>query len=681
MASMHGWLVMRDIISEEGRCFLWNPDTGETIYLPALDNNYKHLIDERLYWCILVSPPTNPDCMVLFAVKGVFLSWQIGDGKWTKQDYEFEEYGPLYLVTSSAYGKLYTYSISNLEYGGRGIVVVDRDSCGTLSIRSLDIGASDFRTRSEQSALHLVESFGDIYRLEIGMVGRKANQIVDTVIVFKMDALNKVWVKMEDLCDRVFFISSIGSITFYAADLGLKGNCIYFTLEDDTFHIFDLEDESLSEIWPCPELSEPFFKPFWLMPSNRRFETHKKHNITTTEKKLQMETLSRKRDIIETSNITITNKKLKMELSRKHKIMETSNENTLIDLSKDILCLIAMHLPLAVDFMSFRCVCATLAASVPRLTFQCTSGQYPFQYPWLMFSGARRSQCSFIDPVCNIIHDFDMPELSGAQIWFSKDGWLLIGKGRHSMFFLNPFTKEIVELPDLPGNVFLQTASFSSAPNSSGCIVLGIDSDVGSKTTTSTCFLRLGENEWTTNTYDNEIHLQNSLSNPVFYDGSFYCLGHKKNLGVFDVSDGRSDWSVHPVLPPCPSQIAQESYLLEHDGELLSVFIGYKGQYVNVYKLDRSNMKWDIMSDLQGRMLFLSRSTSMALKAVAERMQNRICFPMWFQNKTNYLFYSLETRSWQSNFNNFCDEQVFNAAELLHCTWIQPTFTCKPRFS
>ncbi|PIA38935.1 hypothetical protein AQUCO_02700255v1 [Aquilegia coerulea] len=296
-----------------------------------------------------------------------------------------------------------------------------------------------------------------------------------------MDLLNKVWVKVHCLGDRIFCLSDTNCVSFSASKAGMKGN----------------KDECLSVHLPCPNLATAWSLPFWLMPTNRLVEIDKEDESRTTEEKLV------KREILD-------NAKAIGNDSVESKVLSS------VGLPRDVLLSITARLSLPVDHMNFRLVCKTFALLVPH------SGQWTrAQYPSLMFSNREKSKCSFLDPMYNVNSCFDMPELLGAKICSSKDGWLLMKKGDRSMFFFNPFTKATIRLPDLPKNLGFNGISFTAPPTSSSCIVFGFFNFVSC---VRIYFLHLGDNGWNySECPNNEIALSNN--NPVFYNGAFYCFG------------------------------------------------------------------------------------------------------------------------------------------------------------
>jgi hypothetical protein len=69
---------------------------------------------------------------------------------------------------------------------------------------------------------------------------------------------------------------------------------------------------------------------------------------------------------------------------------------------------------------------------------------------------------------------------------FLKDGWVLVIRGHKYMYAANPFTGEVVELPEIPwlGEQF-DGISFSCPPKSPNCIVCFIHKERVSNTARS----------------------------------------------------------------------------------------------------------------------------------------------------------------------------------------------------
>ncbi|PIA46785.1 hypothetical protein AQUCO_01500376v1 [Aquilegia coerulea] len=322
-----------------------------------------------------------------------------------------------------------------------------------------------------------------------------------------------------------------------------------------------------------------------------------------------------------------------------------------------------------------RFVCKTWAASVPPHRWPINQIASTTECPWLMFSNRKKIQCSFLDPISSFIHSVHMPELLGAKMCFSKAGWLLMSRGNRSIFFFNPFNNVIIELPDLPLSFRFSGLSFSSLPTSPDCIVGAFTNNYYE---VDICYLRIEEKAWARRCFNNNVILNLSVNNPVFCDGAFYYLSHERHLGVLDLKDGKCDWTNLSI--PEPFSSIDRNYLVECNGEMLLVSVGKLGKWVDVYKLDPSNMNWTVLNSLEDRALFVSVTTSISLMSIDVKMKNKIYFPISYKDKNNYLFYSLETRRWHSSFGDYCKEDIYDTSEQLHCTWIQPVLNWEDDF-
>ncbi|CAL5440390.1 unnamed protein product [Camellia sinensis] len=180
-----------------------------------------------------------------------------------------------------------------------------------------------------------------------------------------------------------------------------------------------------------------------------------------------------------------------------------------------------------------------------------------------------------------------------------------------------------------------------------------------------------GEESWTWAMVNSNLNFQPSHTNSVFYNEVFYCLGQDCNLRVFNPKEEDSSWTVldGPKKPHgCDS--VYESYLMECDGKLLSVFVGNRGREVSVYTLDESEMAWQRVTDLGSKMLFVSHTTSFSSTKVVEGMENKIHFPR-FCGKDG-VFYCLATNRCGSFHSNIRKTDLCGTEEQLHCSWIEP---------
>uniref|UniRef100_M1DLR9 F-box protein n=1 Tax=Solanum tuberosum TaxID=4113 RepID=M1DLR9_SOLTU len=87
-----------------------------------------------------------------------------------------------------------------------------------------------------------------------------------------------------------------------------------------------------------------------------------------------------------------------------------------------------------------------LRSSMPPLPQPSSS-----QWPCLMTLHKETGMLEFFDPVYNVVttHKTGIQKLRGSRIRSSRANWLLMSHGNRGMFFFNPFSNGIIELPDL----------------------------------------------------------------------------------------------------------------------------------------------------------------------------------------------------------------------------------------
>ncbi|XP_042485539.1 F-box/kelch-repeat protein At1g57790-like isoform X2 [Macadamia integrifolia] len=297
--------------------------------------------------------------------------------------------------------------------------------------------------------------------------------------------------------------------------------------------------------------------------------------------------------------------------------------------------------------------------------------------------------------------------LSDSRICSSGDSWLLMWQYSRQVFFLNPFNKTMIELPDfprqewdlLPGmkkwSYHMPAFSFSSAPTSSNCIVFGIARSLWAEEV-SICIIRHGEARWTIHKcIANNLPFMLSNANPVFHNGLVYCLGEDGNLGVFDPhkdDDRREEcnWTVldHPHTPPFVLTIADGNrFLVQCNGNLFSVFQGHMGKGVSVFSLDHQTMTWNQVQDLEDHMLFLASQTSLSVGMVKafDRMGDKIYFPIFpisscdsnrggMINSCSCVFYSLSTEMYHTFGTSHSSLDICGMKIRRNCAWIEPNF-------
>ncbi|KAF8395790.1 hypothetical protein HHK36_019741 [Tetracentron sinense] len=564
-ASQHDWLVMSDRDFEE-HCFLWNPVSLETVQLPPLKVEYnlwtlKSKYDQGGTTCILTAPPNDPNCMILFwnMRTTFFLFCRLGEEQWTKQYYKLEDGDnhTLRRAISCSDGNIYALTLQGK------LAVIVKVPPGRLSVRILEVEPFKSPLMSEALDKYLVESCGEIF-LVMGIYTGFGLEEASNIEVFRMDFSSMVWAKTKD----------------------------------KSMYTYTLQDKSISVSLPCPNLSSPWFSLGWIMPVHRSAVTSIEHAQRIPKEK-----------------------NTKVKDTQKAIIREDGVEKTEVEgrawseFPNDLLKLITRHL-LLVDYMQFSLVCKTWRLAALPTKWNNALIESSTQCPWLMSIHTEMGKCSFFDPTSSMYYFMDIPDLSGATICFSKDGWLLM-------------SREWIEI--------------------------GVR--------------RRGDKSWTVFNLDSNLHFLTSFNNPVFYNGSFYCLGQDGNLGVFDPNEGEFNILPNPQKP-CIS--ARQNFLVECNGDLLSVFVGHLAKWVRIFRLDRSIMVWKETKCLEDHTLFISRVASLTKTEMTKKwgMENKVYFPR-FRGKEG-VSYTLGACSNHFSESEKSNLNFYGTKEPVHCAWIEP---------
>ncbi|KAF2919932.1 hypothetical protein DAI22_08g172100 [Oryza sativa Japonica Group] len=242
----------------------------------------------------------------------------------------------------------------------------------------------------------------------------------------------------------------------------------------------------------------------------------------------------------------------------------------------------------------------------------------------------------------------------------SKDGWVLASAGIYGndIFIINPFTEEIVEPPML---AFLY--------NYNDCAFFGINSSDSGKFL-STFTWQHGEPHWIEQEFEYNVSFPVGYNNPVMFDGKFYCLGRKGNLGVFDPTS--NTWRILDKPEPIhvemdlfeEDHIGREfCYLVDMDGELISVFLRNANELPRVFKLNRTEISWVEVEDIGGGALFLDYRSSYGVASPDGGNGNRIYFPRYSKDGKP-VFYDMNKKTYSPSF--------YGVIEPLNCVWVVP---------
>lgn len=98
--------------------------------------------------------------------------------------------------------------------------------------------------------------------------------------------------------------------------------------------------------------------------------------------------------------------------------------------------------------------------------------------PWLVFTHKDDATYKVMDPCTKTVYELLVPDLSGSLILASVDDWLFAQDHRCcNFFFINPFSKQRVDVPPLYRCLFV--VAFSAPPTNQKCKVLYITEFLG----------------------------------------------------------------------------------------------------------------------------------------------------------------------------------------------------------
>ncbi|XP_034675006.1 F-box protein SKIP23-like [Vitis riparia] len=320
-------------------------------------------------------------------------------------------------------------------------------------------------------------------------------------------------------------------------------------------------------------------------------------------------------------------------------------------LHPELLDFIAKKFKIYTDYVRFRAVCHNWRASVPK-----TPHHLPTQLPWLMLpqSQPHHTHRPFFSLSLNKFHFLHLPEASHRRRRRgSSHGWLLILDEAPEIFLLNPLTRSKVHLPPLStfpnvvrfnfadvgreyalrtssGNVytrslkkmrdsFIKKTILSSSPaNGSDFIAVVILNQTG-----DLALCRKSDDSWTfledAQSYSEDV---------IFHRGLFYAVNKYGSIAVCDVSGSSPRVSIIEM----PQQFGGDlQYLVESGEELLLVTryldltydvepdqtsLIYRTTRFQVCRLDSKAPRWEVVSSLGDRALFLGENLSLSLSSV-----------------------------------------------------------------
>ncbi|XP_076898244.1 F-box protein At4g12382-like [Bidens hawaiensis] len=162
---------------------------------------------------------------------------------------------------------------------------------------------------------------------------------------------------------------------------------------------------------------------------------------------------------------------------------DSESESHLLNVPFHILEMI-MERCVGVEYMRFRATCKLCCLAAPSIQWGNERTlrkwqMYSVVSPWLMVlhNYAGIITFDFIDPICGDEYLILKPRklANDCQICYSMYGWLLLldrfNMELPQMWFFNPFTSEVIQLPIMPDD--FRTICFSAPPTSPDCMLVG----------------------------------------------------------------------------------------------------------------------------------------------------------------------------------------------------------------
>ena len=332
---------------------------------------------------------------------------------------------------------------------------------------------------------------------------------------------------------------------------------------------------------------------------------------------------------------------------------------------------IASNLSL-VDRLRFPAVCKSWSLITNPL-------KHAKVWPWLRHLPKPDGACKMFDPLRGKeytlqVEPFETTSGDRLLCHSSKDGWVVASAEVHSedVVIINPFTQDFVEPPALDSICYrFQGVTFSSsAPTSPECVIFGTCSSHSGKYAVVETW-QSGEDAWSRLWMELEEPFHVAYNNPIYFRGEFYCLGRKGCLAVFNPSN--NTWRMLGKPEPIYAELnvfeddhegAKFCYLVELEGDLVSVFLRNAEEPPRVFKLDQTKMAWVRVEDIGGAALFLDHRASFGVVSPGAGNGNKIFFPRYSEDGKHAAYYDLETKMYHPAF--------YGLKQPMNCVWVVP---------
>ncbi|KAG5584212.1 hypothetical protein H5410_044646 [Solanum commersonii] len=220
------------------------------------------------------------------------------------------------------------------------------------------------------------------------------------------------------------------------------------------------------------------------------------------------------------------------------------------------------------------------------------------------------------------------------------------------MFFFNPISNDIIELPDLldEHKNSCSAWTFLCPPDSSSdCLVVGFKA-IGY--VPDVYIIKVGDTEWT---YHYSLNpgkfMATRCNNPLFFKNKYYLLTRRE----------RKAYTTEDV----------------DNGGMLAVILSREKGDVEVwrYKINGKELEREQITSLDNKTLFVSSAGSYLKTCVAQGLGNKIYFSMFHDNNKS-VFYCLANCKYYSfdySVNKaYSSSNIFNLVQPKSCIWIEP---------
>lgn len=270
----HGWVLTLDTATRG--VSLRDPFTSREVSLPRDQESLLAGGSDETMCAMSTHCPTDPSCVVVVThlTDPVLCYCRPGGSRWFRHVHRAEEIdghddpdGVIramgWRLTAAAAGKFYAY----LFTPNSDDTVATLEFSPDLTLTTTRVVSRPFPTGCCLMKFCVLESCGDLFMVSFCYT-RPCDARISRVEVHKLDWSKNAWVKAAGLgVNRVFFIRRGQFGASMAADeLGLKENCVYFTMTDDKgLYVHDTDQGTTSVHDPGLNVPDSV-EPILLMP-------------------------------------------------------------------------------------------------------------------------------------------------------------------------------------------------------------------------------------------------------------------------------------------------------------------------------------------------------------------------------------------------------------------------------